>query len=96
MKYSKIKEEQCERFCRLTGIKRSTFAAKSELKAQGGKPNKLSHAERLLMSMRKACELFRISRRVYYYQAQTSDDGDLQLALEKVAQRYPRYGYRKL
>jgi len=46
--------------------------------------------------MRKACALFHLSRRAYYYQAQISNDSELQSALEKLAQRYPRYGYRKL
>lgn len=48
------------------------------------------------MSIHKVCELSRISRRVYYYQTQASHDGELQLALEKTVQLYPRYGYREL
>ena len=46
--------------------------------------------------MRKACELFHLSRRAYYYQPQVSDDGELTAALLQLAQRYPRYGYWKL
>lgn len=46
--------------------------------------------------MRRACELFQLSRRAYYYQPQVSDDGELKAALLQLAQRYPRYGYCKL
>ncbi len=48
------------------------------------------------MSVRKACELFCLSRRAYYYQPQKSNDGELKEALLQLAQRYPRYGYWKL
>ena len=48
------------------------------------------------MSVRRACELFQLSRRAYYYQPQVSNDGELKAALMQLARRYPRYGYWKL
>jgi hypothetical protein len=73
MKFEQIKEESEEDFRRLTGIKRKTFEVmvnilhKAELllKAQGGKPNKLSLQDRLLMSLeylREYRTYFHISR----------------------------------
>lgn len=73
MKFNQIKGEAAEHFRRLTGIKRSTFdvmlsilqQAESQLKAQGGKPNKLSMADRLLMALeywREYRTYFHISR----------------------------------
>ena len=59
MKFEQIKAESKEGFRRLTGIKRTTFdvmrsilnKANALLKAQGGKPNKLSIEDRLLMTL---------------------------------------------
>jgi putative transposase len=48
------------------------------------------------MSVRQACDLFQLSRRVYYYQAQANNDGELKEALLRLAKQYPRYGYWKL
>lgn len=48
------------------------------------------------ISVRKACELFQLSRCAYYYQAKVTNDGELKEALLQLAQRYPRYGYWKL
>lgn len=50
MKFEQLREESEEGFRRLTGIKRTTFnvmteilrKAEEELKAKGGKPNKLA------------------------------------------------------
>lgn len=73
MKFGQIKEESPEGFRRLTGIKRTTFdvmimvlnAAEVQLKALGGKPNKLSIEDRLLMALeylREYRTYFHISR----------------------------------
>ena len=73
MKFEKIKNEREERFRRLTGVKRTTFNvmitilrdAEQRLKKQGGKPNKLSIEERLLMALeylREYRTYFHISR----------------------------------
>ena len=73
MRFEQIKGELPERFRRLTGIKRATFdliveiLGKEELarKAQGGKPNKLSLENRLLMTLeylREYRTYFHISR----------------------------------
>lgn len=73
MKFEQIKEESPDDFRRLTGIKRTTFDvmvsllsdAECALKAHGGKPNKLSIADRLLMTLeylREYRTYFHISR----------------------------------
>jgi len=73
MKYDQIKNEDGEKFRRLTGIKRATFdlilkiliSAEKKLKARGGKPNKLSMEDRLLMTLeylREYRTYFHISR----------------------------------
>lgn len=73
MKFEQIKEESPEGFRRLTGIKRTTFdvmaniLSKSDaiLKSQGGKPNKLTIEDRLLMALeylREYRTYFHISR----------------------------------
>jgi hypothetical protein len=73
MKFDQIKEESPEDFRRLTGIKRTTFDVmiallqerEAVLKAQGGKPNKLSIENRLLMTLeylREYRTYFHISR----------------------------------
>ena len=73
MKFEQIKDESSDDFRRLTGIKRPTFdvmirilsAAEAALKAQGGKPNKLSIEDRLLMALeylREYRTYFHISR----------------------------------
>ncbi|MBK2044764.1 transposase family protein, partial [Allofrancisella guangzhouensis] len=61
MKFEQIKDEspEAEGFRRLTGVKRTTFTvmtkilkeAQVQLKAQGGKPNKLSIEDMLLMAL---------------------------------------------
>lgn len=73
MKFEQIKEEPLDGFRRLTGIKRTSFdvminilrEGESVLKAQGGKPNKLSIEDRLLMTLeylREYRTYFHISR----------------------------------
>lgn len=73
MKFEQIKGETQEEFRRLTGIKRSTFdimvtilkKAEKLLKTQGGKPNKLTVEDRLLMALeylREYRTYFHISR----------------------------------
>lgn len=73
MKFEQIKEETEEGFRRLTGVKRATFhvmttilsKAERQLKSQGGKPNKLSIEDRLLMTLeylREYRTYFHISR----------------------------------
>jgi hypothetical protein len=72
-RFEQIKEESEEGFRRLTGIKRTTFAAMLSilreaevvLKAQGGKPNKLAMEDRVLMTLeylREYRTYFHISR----------------------------------
>ena len=59
MKYEKIKELEAEKFRRLTGVKQQTFQrmiqilqeADIEKKAQGGRKNKLSIEDQLLMAL---------------------------------------------
>lgn len=59
MKFEQIKEESADNFRRLTKIKRRTFdlmisilrGSEAVLKAHGGKPNKLSIEDRLLMTL---------------------------------------------
>lgn len=73
MKFEQIKAESQEGFRRLTGVKRTTFdtmvtllsKAEIRLKIQGGKPNKLSIENRLLMTLeylREYRTYFHISR----------------------------------
>ncbi len=73
MKFEQIKDESSEGFRRLTGIKYTTFdvmvkilgEAEAVLKAQGGKPNKVSIENRLLMALeylREYRTYFHISR----------------------------------
>ena len=73
MKFDQIKDESIEKFRRLRGIKHTTFdvmvtllkKAELLLKFQGGKPNKLSIENRLLMTLeylREYRTYFHISR----------------------------------
>lgn len=48
------------------------------------------------MSLRKACDLLKISRRSYYHKPKRKDDGAIKQLIQGLAQRYPRYGYWKL
>lgn len=73
MKFEQIADEDEEGFRRLTGVKRGTFevmvtilrVAEAVLKARGGKPNKLTIEDRLLMALeylREYRTYFHISR----------------------------------
>ena len=73
MRFNQLAKETSENFRRLTGIKRTTFnlmatilsQAEVRLKLQGGKPNKLSIEDRLLMTLaylREYRTYFHISR----------------------------------
>jgi hypothetical protein len=73
LKFEQIKDAKPEDFRRLNGVKRTTFermveilsAAEHELKNLGGKPNKLSIEDRLLMTLeylREYRTYFHISR----------------------------------
>jgi len=73
MKLDQIKHESEDGFRRLTGVKHRTFEvmtkilteAEARLKSQGGKPNKLSIEDRLLMALeylREYRTYFHISR----------------------------------
>jgi hypothetical protein len=73
MRFNQIEQETSENFRRLTGVKRTTFnlmvdilnQAETKRKLQGGKPNKLSIEDRLLMSLeywREYRTYFHISR----------------------------------
>jgi len=73
MKFSQIEQESPENFRRLTGVKKATFnlmvgilnQAEIQRKSQGGKPNKLSIENRLLMALeylREYRTYFHISR----------------------------------
>jgi hypothetical protein len=73
MRFIQVEKESAEDFRRLTGIKQTTFnlmvkilsQAEAARKARGGKPNKLSIENRLLMSLeylREYRTYFHISR----------------------------------
>ena len=73
MRFNQIEQESSENFRRLTGVKRATFnlmaailnQAEIKRKTQGGKPNKLSIEDRLLMALeylREYRTYFHISR----------------------------------
>ncbi|PWK11658.1 putative transposase [Pantoea ananatis] len=48
------------------------------------------------MSLRQACRTLSLSRTVFRYQPDTRRDEPVILALTEAAERYPRYGYKKL
>jgi putative transposase len=48
------------------------------------------------MSERWACRLLGISRTVYRYQAKKPDDGEIQKQLRELADRKPRWGFKKM
>lgn len=76
MKYDKIEKIKSDEFRRLTGVKRATFDRMVEIlkdteaqkKAQGGKPNRLSIEDRLLMTLEYLREY-----RTYFHIAMTYD-----------------------
>ena len=48
------------------------------------------------MSERQACVMLNLSRSVYRYQAQPSDDEELRKQLLSLASRKPRWGFQKM
>ncbi len=48
------------------------------------------------MSVRQACRTLSLSRTVYFYQPDTRRDEPVSRALTELAERYPRYGFKKL
>ena len=48
------------------------------------------------MSKRGACQVFNISRTVYFYQPDETRDKPVIEALQELAERYPRYGFGKM
>ncbi|MBL5819650.1 IS3 family transposase [Serratia marcescens] len=48
------------------------------------------------MSIRQACRTLSLSRTVYFYQPDIRRDEPVILALTELAERYPRYGFKKL
>lgn len=48
------------------------------------------------MSLRQACRTLSLSRTVYFYQPDTRRDEPVIRALTELAERYPRYGFKKL
>lgn len=47
------------------------------------------------MSLRQACRTLSLSRTVYFYQSDTRCDEPVIHALTELAERYPRYGFKK-
>jgi len=48
------------------------------------------------MSIHQACRTLSLSRRVYVYQTDTRRDEPVIHLLTELAERYPRYGFKKL
>ena len=48
------------------------------------------------MSLRQACRTLSLSRTVYFYQPDTRRDEPVIHELTELAERYPRYGFKKL
>lgn len=48
------------------------------------------------MSIRHACRVLSLSRTVYFYKPDTRRDEPVIQALTEAAERYPRYGFKKL
>ena len=48
------------------------------------------------MSVRQVCRTLSLSRTVYFYQPDTRRDEPVIQALTELAERYPRYGFKKL
>ena len=48
------------------------------------------------MSLRQACRTLSLNRTVYFYQPDTRRDEPVIYALTELAERYPRYGFKKL
>lgn len=52
--------------------------------------------EGLGLSQRRACEAIMLARSSYYYHPEESQDGELRNRLRELAQKRPRFGYRRL
>lgn len=48
------------------------------------------------MSLRQACKTLSLNRTVFHYQPDTRRDEPVIMALTVAAERYPRYGFKKL
>ncbi|MFZ3069728.1 MAG: hypothetical protein WA110_01215 [Anaerolineaceae bacterium] len=48
------------------------------------------------MSERKACDAVEIPRQSYRYQCQAKEGGEIQEALQNLAQQHPRWGFKKM
>jgi putative transposase len=48
------------------------------------------------LSVQRACQLVGLQRSTYHYQARPDHNGDLLDRLHQLAQRHPRYGYRRI
>jgi putative transposase len=48
------------------------------------------------MSLRQACRTVSLSRTVYFYRPDTRRDEPVIHALTELAERYPRYGFKKV
>lgn len=48
------------------------------------------------LSVQRACQLVAIHRSTYRYIAQPADDGPLLAKVKELAERHPRYGYRRI
>ena len=48
------------------------------------------------ISLRQACRTLSLSRTVYFYQPDTRRDEPVIHVLTELAERYPRYGFKKL
>ncbi len=56
----------------------------------------LKSVEMFSMSVHQACRTLSLSRTVYFYQPDTRRDEPVIQALTELAERYPRYGFKKL
>lgn len=48
------------------------------------------------LSVQRACQLVGLQRSTYHYQARSDHNTDLLSRLQELAQRHPRYGYRRI
>lgn len=48
------------------------------------------------ISVRRACEIFSLSRSSYYYIKKSSDDSELMVKILNLANLHPKFGYWKI
>ena len=48
------------------------------------------------ISIQQACKVVHLSRNAYYYEPKLADDSEIIKALKILAEKYPRYGFKKL